>query len=93
MNHFRKLIIFIGLILLSQFQPVKRKIPTCAENLQPCWNYWLLNRLQQKPLTGRLNWPLNWPPAKVAAANEIWPNSLAITLPGQRHSISDPQVW
>ena len=29
------------------------------------------------------------PPANVAGSQEIWPNSLALTLPGRSHSISD----
>jgi pimeloyl-ACP methyl ester carboxylesterase len=33
------------------------------------------------------------PPANVALAKDIWPNSLALTLPGQGHSISDRLVW
>lgn len=32
------------------------------------------------------------PPANVALAMDIWPNSLALTLPGQGHSIDRP-VW
>jgi pimeloyl-ACP methyl ester carboxylesterase len=30
------------------------------------------------------------PPANIAKAEEIWPNSLALTLPWQGHSLSDP---
>jgi pimeloyl-ACP methyl ester carboxylesterase len=30
------------------------------------------------------------PPGNVAEANKIWPNSLALTLPWQGHSLSDP---
>ena len=33
------------------------------------------------------------PPANVALAKDIWPNSLALTLPGHGHSISDRSVW
>lgn len=33
------------------------------------------------------------PPANIALAREIWPNSLALTLPGQGHSISDREIW
>jgi hypothetical protein len=36
--------------------------------------------------------PLN-PPANVAAAKDVWPNSLALTLPGQGHSIGNGLVF
>jgi pimeloyl-ACP methyl ester carboxylesterase len=32
------------------------------------------------------------PPANVAKAKEVWPNSMALTLPWQGHSLSDPTV-